>query len=132
MRQRAAIILMEDKQIALIKRIRNNHTYYVFPGGGIESGETPEEAAVREALEELGIDVEIGPCQFEIKGTGYEYYFSAVRTGGDFGNGSGEEFVAAIPERGSYEAVWVPIAKLSSINLYPEQLSVKISQNSLK
>lgn len=132
MRQRAAIILIEEEQIALIKRVRNGHTYYVFPGGGVESGETPEEAAVREAWEELGVNVEIGSSAFELTGTSREYYFPATITGGVFGTGSGEEFTAAEPERGSYEAVWMPLVKLSSINLYPEQLAVKISQNSIR
>jgi len=32
---------------------------YVFPGGSIESNETPEEAVVREVKEETGLNVEI-------------------------------------------------------------------------
>lgn len=131
MRQRAAIILIEDQQIALIKRVRNGDTYYVIPGGGVESGETPEEAAVREAREELGVHVEIGSYAFEVMGTGHEYYFMAFITGGEFGKGNGKEFTAAEPDRGSYEAVWIPIGLLPSINVYPEQLVDAISQNSL-
>lgn len=130
MRQRAAIILMEEEQVALIKRMRNGHTYYVFPGGGIESGETPEEAAFREAREELGIEVKIGSCTFELSGPVREYYFTAFIISGEFGTGTGEEFSEAEPERGSYEAVWMPLEMLSLINVYPEELAIKISQNS--
>lgn len=32
-----------------------------FPGGGIELGETPEEAAVREFREEIGLEIRLGP-----------------------------------------------------------------------
>ena len=28
--------------LALIRRVRDGHTYYLFPGGGVEDGETPD------------------------------------------------------------------------------------------
>lgn len=40
MRHRASVIITENQQVALIKRIRNGSIYYVFPGGGIEIDET--------------------------------------------------------------------------------------------
>jgi ADP-ribose pyrophosphatase YjhB (NUDIX family) len=38
-------------------------TYYVVPGGSVEPGETCEDAASREALEELGVAVDLGPLR---------------------------------------------------------------------
>ena len=59
MSYRAAIILLQDDQIALIERHRAGQHYFTFPGGHVEPGETPEQAAVRETKEELGMDVTI-------------------------------------------------------------------------
>ncbi|MGE6376002.1 NUDIX domain-containing protein [Peribacillus muralis] len=46
---------MEKDKVAMLRRNREGTEYYVFPGGGIEKGETPETAAKREAFEELGL-----------------------------------------------------------------------------
>ena len=49
------IILLQDGEIVLVR-----HTYMVgwhFPGGSINRGETPLEAAAREAKEEAGVEL---------------------------------------------------------------------------
>ena len=50
MRDRGSAVLIENNQVTLIKRIKNGATYYVFPGGGIEEGQTPEEATVEKYM----------------------------------------------------------------------------------
>ena len=57
---RARIVLIEHGRVALIRRDRDGQTDFFFPGGGVEAGETPEEAARREAVEKLGVEVELG------------------------------------------------------------------------
>jgi len=59
MRTRSGIVLVEDGKVALIERYRNGTHYYVFPGGGVDEGETPEGAAVREMEEETGLRVAV-------------------------------------------------------------------------
>ena len=53
MQKRVRRILIKDGMIALIKRTRDGETFYVFPGGGVEEGETEEQALKREIKEEL-------------------------------------------------------------------------------
>ena len=56
-RRRGAVILVQGRKVALIRRDRAGQTYYLFPGGGVEHQETLEQAAIREAREELGVHV---------------------------------------------------------------------------
>ncbi|NJC97617.1 MAG: DNA mismatch repair protein MutT, partial [Anaerolineae bacterium] len=44
MRIRAGVVLIEDDRVALIERHRAGLDYYVFPGGGVDEGETQEQA----------------------------------------------------------------------------------------
>lgn len=58
-RLRAQAIVVENDRILLVKTHLGNRDDYELPGGGIEEGETPEEAAVRELFEETRIKGEI-------------------------------------------------------------------------
>lgn len=51
----AMILENEAGEVLLVKA--NYKSYWTFPGGIIDEGETPKEAALRETLEEVGIDV---------------------------------------------------------------------------
>jgi len=53
----ATAVVVHDGCIALIERHRDGMHYWAVPGGGMEDGERPEQAAVREAFEELGLVV---------------------------------------------------------------------------
>ena len=47
----------ERTEVLLIKR--RDIPVWVLPGGGLEKGETPEEGAQREVLEESGYEVKV-------------------------------------------------------------------------
>jgi 8-oxo-dGTP pyrophosphatase MutT (NUDIX family) len=50
---RAQCLVIRDNKILMIKHyFSDDHWNYCLPGGGIEKGETPEQAAIRELQEE--------------------------------------------------------------------------------
>ncbi|MGP4114692.1 NUDIX hydrolase [Streptomyces sp. 4N509B] len=55
----AAIIVHEGRVLMVRRRVREGELSWQFPAGAIEPGESAEQAAVREALEETGLTVEV-------------------------------------------------------------------------
>ncbi len=54
-RNSARSIIIRDGKVAMIHSLK--YDYYKFPGGGIENGENPVEAMIRETQEEAGLVV---------------------------------------------------------------------------
>lgn len=111
-RDRAGVLVVVDGRLALIDRVlpgQEDTPYSVVPGGGVEAGESPAEAAVREAKEELGLDVVVGgDPTFVVRAPDHtQRYFLAEVVGGSFGSGTGPEWTAPRPGRGTYTPVLV-------------------------
>lgn len=124
-RDRGSAILIENNNVALIKRVRDDSVYYVFPGGGIKDGETPEEATKREALEELGVDIKVNDCFTTVNFNGTQYFFLSEMIGGEFGTGQGEEYDDK-RNSGLYIPMWIDIESLSSVDVKPREVATKI------
>ena len=54
-RNSARSIIIKNKRVAMIHSMK--YDYYKFPGGGIENGESPVDAMIRETREESGLIV---------------------------------------------------------------------------
>lgn len=129
MRHRAGIILIENGQVALIERHRQGRHYFAFPGGGIDDNETPEQTAIRESKEELGIEVKLKRKVAEYVFRGYrQYYFLAEVTGGEFGTGSGEEYRDYDPIHGTFEPIWMPLEDVTVKNVLPPALAQLVAR----
>lgn len=53
----AAIILQDGKLLLAQRKVREGTLSWQFPAGEVEPGESPEQAAVRETSEEVGLTV---------------------------------------------------------------------------
>lgn len=58
-RNSAKAIIVKDGKVLLTTNEDAEGSYYLFPGGGQELGETLPEAAARECIEEIGCAVEV-------------------------------------------------------------------------
>lgn len=116
--ERAAVVILDGDRILLMHRRKRGEDYYVVPGGGIKSGETPEEAAVREAKEETGLDVRLDRKLRVFDDDGRRgHYFLATEFGGEQRVGGPERERMSSENR--YDLEWVEIGRLRSIVLRP-------------
>jgi 8-oxo-dGTP pyrophosphatase MutT (NUDIX family) len=130
MRIRAGCVLIEGNNIALIERHRAGRHYFSFPGGGVDEGESYEQAAVREMEEELGLQVKVIRKIADVLFNGKpQYYFLVERIGGEFGTGSGEEYGSYDPAYGTYQPVWMPLDEILAHNVVPRPLAELVSRS---
>jgi len=125
-----AIIFQEDK-ILLTKNEDDEGYFYLFPGGGQEFAETLQDAVVRECLEEVGQQVEVGELLFlrEYIGKNHEYaendanvhqiefYFSC-----NLVNEFDAEVIPTLPDSNQIGIEWVPVNELISYRIYPKEI----------
>ena len=131
MRVRSAAILIQNNSLALMERHRDGRHYFTFPGGGVDEGETPEQAVIREAHEELGIEAKVIRLAAELWFNGdQQFFFLVEQTGGTFGTGAGEEFASdRDPARGTYDPIWMPLEQVTAQNVLPKQVAELVAKS---
>jgi 8-oxo-dGTP pyrophosphatase MutT (NUDIX family) len=81
-RRVARVVIVEGQSVWLYQA--DDEPYTMFPGGGVEMGETPETGAIREAKEETGFDVElVGWLADFTDSYSFRSYYLAKRIGGE-------------------------------------------------
>lgn len=127
------VVLIENEKILLAQYRKGGDHWYVIPGGGVEEGESLDEALLRETEEECGevlsrkrflfmreimadrhkTNLPKGFHQFEV-------YFMAERT-------KDGEMTPKKPDENQEGLVWIDLKKLHELNFFPEGLKEAIA-----
>ncbi|NDI33973.1 NUDIX domain-containing protein [Chengkuizengella sediminis] len=125
-----AIIISGDK-VLLTKNQDNEGYFYLFPGGGQEHGETIHSALIRECIEEVGKEVEIGELlhlreyigknheysSFDFNVHQVEYYFVC-----NLVNEMNNYKTPTNPDTDQVGIEWIHINDLLEYRIYPKEL----------
>lgn len=125
-RVRAGGFLLDDDDRVLLHLGQGERgTYYEVPGGGVEDGESPAEAVVRELEEEAGIHVRVErelATIFRQRASGIngrQHYF-LVRAKARSGR-------LELDHEPYFDQVWVPVAELRDLPVWPKRLGWRVA-----
>jgi 8-oxo-dGTP diphosphatase len=118
MKVRPSIALVENNKILLMRYRYGDTDVYNLPGGNVDKGETLTETVLRELMEELGIEVEVGKMILSgdvIMPEGKEDVLHCVFEGKIL---SGKHILNP-KETSALELVWMPLVDLDELEMYP-------------
>ena len=133
MKNRTGIILYceTQKRVLLIRRKLNDKERWVVPGGGVQPGESYEDAARRKAMEELNIYIQAMSKFCTINAGGHiEKYFISYLDDCIILKMHREELKSI--SKNVYEPVWAYTEKPPFTPLYPQHLKDKLIEISQK
>lgn len=130
-RNSAKGIIISGDKILLTKNQDNECYFYLFPGGGQEHGETIHNALIRECIEEVGQQVEIGELlhireyigknhehsSFDFNVHQVEYYFICKIV-----NETDSNKEPTNPDSHQVGIEWIHINDLLQYRVYPKEL----------
>ena len=125
-------IVIENRKVLMVQHehLDKRGVFWVFPGGGVEKGETTIEAAIRETIEETGITVKplgiVHLREAETEGErGFEVYFVCEKISGEVTRGYDPEDPFG---EGIKDTRWISSSELNQIVFYPETLRELLPQ----
>jgi ADP-ribose pyrophosphatase YjhB (NUDIX family) len=118
-RVRVGVLIWRDGEVLLVRHEKGGHSYWLVPGGGVDTGETMVEAGARELREETGYDVEVGRllllCEAIDPKPGGRHIVNAVFSG----TVRGGTLAVGRNDKALRDAQWQPIEALATLEQYP-------------
>lgn len=131
-RKAVRAIVVKDDQLLVMARNKFGQEYLTLPGGGIQLGETAEQALEREITEETGIEASIERMVY-VEEAGVPYgtqyvYLCTYRSGEPVLNAGSDE--AKINQLGAnlYTPMWVSLTDVAAQPFKSERLKDVVLQ----
>jgi ADP-ribose pyrophosphatase YjhB (NUDIX family) len=127
---RPCAVLIEDEKVLCISCKYEDGEYFLFPGGGLEAGETMGEAAVREMFEETGLIVDIKKLIYvndwikdrKTNTRVLNMFFLVERKGGDI--------IPGEKDNGKVKEIkWVLLKHLKELDLRPAYVAERLHED---
>lgn len=120
MRTCARAIVLKDDHLLVMERFKLGKHYFTLPGGKVEKGETPDQAAMREVHEETTLHIKDPQLVFvEDAGMpfGDQHIFLCEYVSGEPSlPPDSEEAFWSTPGKNTYEPLWLSLTKLKDVN----------------
>ena len=132
MRQNARAIIIRGEQLLVIKRDKHGEKFFTLPGGGIDSGETAEQAVEREVLEETSINVKAMREVYHerVKEFGETSYFICEYVSGEPKlDPKSEEALESAKGENTYKPMWLEVRALDNVVFYSRKVAHKLEND---
>lgn len=111
-RPRALAAIVKNDSILMVLEKYPDKTFWTLPGGGVEEGESYEEAVIREVREEVNLKVEINAFLFEQSYDGGIEKCFLVKVIGDSEPKLGYDPESSLENQTLSEVKWQPIEEM--------------------
>lgn len=130
MRQSVRAIIINGDKMVVMHRNKFGQEYYTLVGGGVDAGETTEQALVREVAEETGLAIQnprlvIIEDHDKFYGPQFVYFCDYVSGEPVLSPASDEASINQLGKN-TYEPMWLPLDKLAEAPFVSPELKTAL------
>ena len=117
-RVRVAALIIRESKILLAQHEKGGRCYWLLPGGGVEFGESVEEALHRELLEEAGLPIRVHDLLWVVDSIPDDHHRHVINLILNAEALSSE--VTPQPDQVLRDVQWIDITSIPALEIFPD------------